>query len=100
MLKITLTADQKKQLEDLVHESPNHRIRQRCQALLFSDKGYKRAQIAHLFSLKADTVTAWFRRWQQNQHVEQLADAPRSGRRPKLEPAKKKASSTNSPPLW
>jgi transposase len=90
MLKITLNADQQKQLEDLVHDSPTPRIRQRSQALLFSHKGYKRAQIAQLFAVKVDTITAWFRRWQQDQSVNQLADAPRSGRKPKLHPEQKK----------
>ena len=91
MLKITLTDDQMKQLDELIHDAPNPRLRQRCQALLFSHKGYKRAQIAQLFSVKVDTVTAWFRRWQQSQQVEKLADAPRSGRKPKLDAAKKKS---------
>lgn len=91
MLKIILTADQMKQLDELVHESPNPRLRQRCQALLFSHRGYKRAQIAQLFSVKVDTVTAWFRRWKNNQQVENLLDAPRSGRKPKLDAAKKKS---------
>ena len=90
MLKITLTAHQNKQLDELAYHSANPRIRQRSQALLFSRKGYKRAQIAQLFSVKVDTVTAWFRRWQQNQSVDHLADAPRSGRKPKLNAEQKK----------
>lgn len=90
MLKITLTPDQNNQLQDLVHDSADPRVRQRSQALLFSHKGYKRAQIAQLFSVKVDTVSAWFRRWQQNQSVDQLADAPRSGRKPKLHLEQKK----------
>ena len=56
MLKITLTADQQKQLDELVYNSPNARVRQRGQAILFSHKGYKHAQIAHLFAVKVDTI--------------------------------------------
>lgn len=50
----------------------------------------KRQQIADLCQLKADTVTAWFRRWQTQPATDHLADAPRSGRRPILKEDQKK----------
>lgn len=87
MLRITLSPDQEAELTHLVRQSPSHRVRQRSQALLWSHQGKKRSQIAELFHVKADTVTAWFRRGPTTDH---LADAPRSGRRPKVDEDQKK----------
>lgn len=82
MLRITLTPDQQTELTQLVRQSPLHRVRQRSQALLWCHQGMKRQQIAQLFQVKTDTVTAWLRRWNNEALTDQLADAPRSGRRP------------------
>lgn len=90
MIRITLTADQEAELTQLVRQSPLHRVRQRSQALLWSHQGKKRSQIAELFQVKADTVTAWFRRWQTKTTTDHLADAPRCGRRPKVDEGQKK----------
>lgn len=90
MLHITLTPDHQAALIQLVRHSPSHRVRQRSQALLWSHQGKKREQIADLFQVKADTVTAWFRRWLTRPLPDQLADAARSGRRPKLDENQKK----------
>lgn len=90
MLRIFLTPDQETELTYLVRQSPSHRVRQRSQALLWSHQGKKRPQIAELFQVKVDTVTAWFRRWQTNPTADHLADAPRSGRRPKVNEDQKK----------
>lgn len=49
-----------------------------------------RAQIAQLFAVKADTVSAWFRRWLATPAVDHLPDAPRSGRPTKLNMDQKK----------
>lgn len=90
MLHITLTAGQEAELTQLVRQSPAHRVRQRSQALLWSHQGKKRQQIADLFAVKADTVTAWFRRWQAKPTAHCLTDAPRCGRRPTLNADQKK----------
>ena len=92
MLRTTLTPQEEQQLTILVRQSPSHRIRQRSQALLWSHQGKKPDQIADLFNVKPDTVTAWFRRWQQQPQPQALADGPRCGRHPKLNPAQKKVS--------
>lgn len=90
MLRITLTDPQLAQLTNLMRQSTNHRVRQRSQALLWSHQGKPRAQIAQLFALKPDTVSAWFRRWLQQPEVVKLTDAPRSGRPAKLDADQKK----------
>ena len=81
MLRITLTEPQLTQLTRLIRQATNHRVRQRSQALVWSHQGKSRVEIAQLFAIKPDTVTAWFRRWlQQSDQVATLTDAPRSGR--------------------
>jgi transposase len=93
MLRIQLTPEDQTQLTQLVRQSPIHRVRQRSQALLWSHQGKSRQQIADLCAVKADTVTAWFRRWRQKAHPDQLPDAARSGRPPQLNQTQKKTSS-------
>lgn len=90
MLRIILTTEQEAELTQLVRQSPAHRVRQRSQALLWSHHGKKRQQIADLFEVKADTVTAWFRRWQAKPVPHCLTDAPRCGRRPNVNTDQKK----------
>ena len=58
MLHIPLTPEDQVQLTELVRQSISHRVRQRSQALLWSHQGKSRQQIADLFAVKADTVTA------------------------------------------
>jgi transposase len=90
MLHIELTPDEQTQLSRLVRESESHRVRQRSQALLWSHQGKKRHEIAALFDVKPDTVTAWFRRWLADPTPDQLRDAFRPGRPASLSPDQKK----------
>ena len=89
-LQLVLTPTQQSQLTTLMRESPSYRVRQRCQALLWSHQGYDRQTIAALFTVKPDTVSAWFTRWQVN-HLAGLGDQARSGRPTKLTQPEKKA---------
>lgn len=91
MLRIILTPNPQTELTQLVRQSPAHRVRQRGQALLWSHQGIKGQQIAERFGVKADTVTAWLRRWNREALADQLADAPRSGRRPIVNEDQKKS---------
>ena len=94
MLRITLTEPQLTLLTRLIRQATNHRVRQRSQALVWSHQGKPRAEIAQLFAVKPDTVTAWFRRWlEQPNQVTTLTDAPRSGRPTTLNADQKKRSS-------
>jgi len=90
MLHITLTDPQLAELTHLVRHATHHRVRQRSQALVWSHQGMPRAQIAQLFAVKADTVSAWFPRWLATPAVDHLPDAPRSGWPTKLNMDQKK----------
>ncbi len=94
MLYITLTDSQLTELTRLIRQSPHHRVRQRSQALVWSHQGKTRGQIAQLFAVKPDTVSAWFRRWLSAPAAHKLPDAPRSGRPAKLDTDQKKHSFT------
>lgn len=94
MLRITLTEPQLTLLTKLIQQATNHRVRQRSQALVWSHQGKLRTEIAQLFAVKPDTVTAWFRRWiEQPDQVATLTDALRSGRPTTLNADQKKRSS-------
>lgn len=94
MLYITLTNSQLTELTRLIRHSADHRVRQRSQALVWSHQGKSRLQIAQLFAVKPDTVSAWFRRWLSSPGADKLPDAPRSGRPAKLDADQKKHSFT------
>lgn len=93
MRHIDLTAEQRQHLQTTYQTSPDHRERQRAQALLLSHRGWKLAQIADLFEVDRDTISQWFDRWQGQQPCDgpPLRDAARSGRPPHLTPPEKKA---------
>jgi transposase len=93
---ITLSESELSELTHLLRTTDNHRERQRCQALLWSHKGYDRQTIAQLYQVKADTVSFWFKRWEDNQS-QGLKDLTRSGRPSILTPEEKKVSS--NPPF-
>ena len=78
-----LTRAQQSALEQAYRHSGSHRVRQRAQAILLSSRGYCLDQLADILSVDRDTISRWMDAWQQ-QGAEALADAPRSGRPPKL----------------
>jgi transposase len=90
---ITLSAEEQKELENLVRSSPNHRIRQRSQALIWSHQGKDRATIGELYGVRKDTVSALFTKWESSK-VNSLADLPRSSRPSKLTAEEKKRDRT------
>ncbi len=89
---VKLSQEQVNQLAQLYRESGNHRERQRAQALLLSNRGYKMEQLAELFSVDRDTVCNGFNHWkkQQEKHEISLQDAERSGRPSGLSEEEKK----------
>lgn len=78
-----LPVDQRKELERLVKISPNHRVRQRAQAILLSARRYPIDTLADIFSVHRNTVSEWIDFWEAD-GVDSLQDAPRSGRPPAL----------------
>ena len=93
---IPLQATEISALEKHYRHSPNHRERQRCQALLMSNKGQNIKALSELFCAERDTIHAWLKRWEKTagQSIElrlaSLLDAPRSGRPSLLGYEKKK----------
>ncbi len=70
---VKLTQEQQEQLERLYRESDNHRERQRAQALLLSNRGYRMEQLADLFSADRDTVSNWFGSWEKQQEKQEIS---------------------------
>jgi transposase len=81
-----LTAAQQTSLEQAYRHSSSHRTRQRAQTILLSSRGYSVEQLADILSVDRDTISRWLSVWQQ-QGLDGLPDAPRSGRPPKIDAA-------------
>lgn len=71
-------------LEQVHRDAPNHRPRQRAQAVLLSARGYTLEQLADLFEANRDTISGWLDAWQA-QGLAGLQDAPKPGRPPKID---------------
>lgn len=74
-----LTDEQRSQLQRIVDTDPHARARHRAHAVLLSDQGYSRTEIADIYHVKADTVSGWLDAW-KTYAFQGLYDAPRSGR--------------------
>ena len=74
-----LTDEQRSQLQRIVNTDPHARARHRAHAVLLSDQGYSRTEIADIYHVKADTVSRWLDAWEIHA-FQGLYDAPRSGR--------------------
>jgi len=81
-----LTETDKEALTRLHCDGPTHRQRQRAKAVLLSAKGYTLDQIADVLDTSRFAVSGWLNRWQK-QGLDGLADAPKSGRRRKIDAA-------------
>jgi transposase len=74
-----LSDEQRSQLQRIVNTDSHARARQRAHAVLLSDQGYSRGEIADIYQVKADTVSGWLDAW-ETRAFQGLYDAPRSGR--------------------
>jgi transposase len=71
-------------LKEMMKNHGNYRVRMRAHSILLSSKGYKRKEIAKIYSVKdLDTISTWFNRWHSIGLVG-LFDDERSGRPPLL----------------
>jgi len=70
-------------LKQAMTEHPSARTRMRAHAILLSERQYAIDQIADIYEVERDSVSAWLDRWEGG-GVEKLDDAPRSGRPPPL----------------
>jgi transposase len=81
-LRISLTPEEKQCLLELkANPQIRQRTKQRAEALLLSDKGWKVSAIADYLNCAEKTVRQTFYRW-LTQGKEGLFDARRSGRKP------------------
>lgn len=71
-------------LEEIHLNGPTARQRQRAHAVLPSAQGYRLDQLADILRADRDTLSGWLDQWQE-QGLAGLADAPKSGRRRKID---------------
>ena len=71
----------------------SHRTRTRAHAILLSARGYSINQIADIFAVDRESVTAWLARWEES-GTDGLDDDPKSGRPPTLSKEEEKQAIT------
>ena len=82
---ITLTGSQRRELTRMTRaRRTEQRLVTRAQIVLAASAGESNAQIARWLGICEDTVRKWRRRWCAAPGAASLADAKRSGRRPKF----------------
>src|SRR5918911_226843 len=74
-----LSQEQRSALNHLTRNHPSYRTRTRAHAILLSARRYSINQIADIFSVDRETVTAWLERW-EGSGTDGLDDEPKSGR--------------------
>ena len=83
--RITLTGSQHRELTRMTRAGrTEQRLVTRAQIVLAASAGESNAQIARWLGICEDTVRKWRRRWCTAPGAASLADAKRSGRRPKF----------------
>jgi transposase len=83
--RITLTGSQRRELTRMTRAGrTEQRLVTRAQIVLAASVGESNAQIARWLGICEDTVRKWRRRWWAAPGAASLADAKRSGRRPKF----------------
>lgn len=80
-----LSEVQRASLEQVYRHASAHRLRQRAHAVLLSAKGFTLEQLALMCEVHPETVSGWLDQWQAC-GLEGLADAPKPGRRRKIDP--------------
>jgi transposase len=63
---INLSTQEVNTLEEGLKHHPKSFYRIRCQALLWSQRGYKVREIASLVQVRSHTVRLWMSNWEQN----------------------------------
>jgi transposase len=81
-----LSDAQRASLEQVYRHGSAHRLRQRAQAVLLSAKGFTLEQLAAMCEVHPETVSGWLNNWQEH-GLDGLADAPKPGRRRKIDAA-------------
>lgn len=83
MRYVKLSQTERTTLEEGYKNHTKSHVRQRCQALLLSDEGWKVPEIARLHHVRTRTIYTWMNRWQEKGIVG-LMILPGRGLKPKL----------------
>jgi transposase len=59
MIKLTLSTEEHRQLEDVFTTTPNARLRARCQAILMADRGRRHRHLAEDLGVSVRTIQRW-----------------------------------------
>jgi len=76
---VLLKEEDRALLELLKSRGSSERVRDRCHALLLSDKGYDINSLSDIFSVRRDTISNWISRW-NTEGKAGLLDKDKSGR--------------------
>src|SRR5215210_526955 len=79
----SLSQEQQRSLNHTMRNHPSHRTRMRAHAILLSARRYSINQLADIFAVDRESVTAWLVRWEES-GTKGLDDDPKSGRPPSL----------------
>jgi transposase len=79
----SLSEEQEQQLRQFRDTGKTKRVRHRAHAILLSHGGKTISEIAEIFQVDRNTVSAWLDRWDEL-GIEGLADKPHTGAPPKL----------------
>ena len=85
----SLSEEQEQQLQLIRDTGKTKRIRHRAHAILLSHGGKQIREIAEIFQVDRNTVSAWLDRWDA-QGIEGLADKPHTGAPPRLDESEQK----------
>ena len=83
------TEADKMALRNFISRPQSPRVHHRAQAILWSMEGKSRTELALLFSVKPDTISEWYKRWNADD-LTMLYDEQRPGRPPSLTEVEKK----------
>lgn len=79
-VKIELSDEIRKELEEIVKNDQRYRVRKRANAILYKSKGYKTTDIAKLLEVRDESVYEWFAKYKDG-GVESLYDKKGKGRK-------------------
>lgn len=76
---VSLKDEDRQLLELLKSRGSSERVRDRCHALLLSDKGYDISSLSDIFSVHRDTIGKWIIKWNK-EGKDGLLDKDKPGR--------------------
>lgn len=76
---VSLNESDRTLIELLKSRGSSERVRDRCHALLLSDKGYDISSLSDIFAVHRDTIGIWISKWNK-EGKDGLLDKGKSGR--------------------